>query len=102
MNQSSWMNDPALKQIDPVKLQLLSSLANEAGTKGPNDMLPFFLSAMNRTNAGGSGFSDNERELLLNVMMQKLSPEEKQKAETILRMTSAFQKTPPASKPESE
>lgn len=92
MSDSSWTKDPALGNIDPAKLQMLSALASEAGTKSSSDMLPFFLSAMNRTNEAGAGFSEPEKELLLNILMQKLSPEEKKKADTILRMTSAFQK----------
>lgn len=96
MSESSWTKDPALGSIDPSKLQMLSALASEAGSKNQPDMLPFFLSAMNRTNESGMSFSEPERELLLNILMQKLSPEEKKKADTILKMTSAFQKKSPS------
>lgn len=92
MNNNSWMNDPALKNIDPMKLQILSSIANEAGNKNINELLPFFMSAMNQANDKGISFSSPERELLMNILMQKLAPEERQKAETIIRMASAFQK----------
>ncbi|MCI8373645.1 MAG: hypothetical protein HFI75_14885 [Lachnospiraceae bacterium] len=92
MNNNSWMNDPALKNIDPMKLQILSSIANEAGNKNTNELLPFFMSAMNQANDKGISFSSPERELLMNILMQKLAPEERQKAETIIRMASAFQK----------
>lgn len=92
MNENSWMNDPALNNIDPVKLQILSSMANEAGSKSSSEMLPFFMSAMNQANEKGVSFTSPEKELLMNILMQKLSPAEKQKAETIIRMASAFQK----------
>lgn len=92
MNTDSWMNNPALNNIDPVKLQLLSSMANEASAKSTNEMLPFFLSAMNQANEKGVAFSAPEKELLMNILMEKLSPEEKKKAETIIKMTSAFHK----------
>lgn len=91
-NADSWMNNPALNNIDPVKLQILSSLASEAGKKSPNEMMPFFMSAMNQTAEKGVNFTQPERELLINILMQNLPPEDKKKAETILRMTSAFQK----------
>lgn len=94
MNNNSWMNDPALKGIDPMKLSLLSKLASEAGTKGSNDMLPFFLSAMKQTNENGMNFNDSERDMLIKILMQQLSPEERGRAETILSMTSAMQKKP--------
>lgn len=92
MNNNSWMNDPALKNIDPVKLQILSNIANEAGSKSSNELFPFFMSAMNQANEKGVSFSSPEKELLMNILMQRLSPAEKQKAETIIRMASAFQK----------
>lgn len=92
MNMDSWMNNPALKNIDPFKLQMLSSLAKEAGNKSPQEMMPFFMSAMNQTSEKGMDFTDPERELLIQILMQNLPPEDKKKAETILRMTSAFQK----------
>lgn len=92
MQENSWMNNPMLKDIDPLKLQMLSSFANEAGSKKQSEMLPFFLSAMNQSNEKGAGFNSNEKDLLLGILMEQLSPNEKQKAETILRMTSAFKK----------
>lgn len=92
MNSNSWMNDPALNNIDPVKLQILSSMANEASAKSTNEMLPFFMSAMNQANEKGVTFTSPEKQLLMNILMQKLSPEEKKKAETVIKMTSAFNK----------
>ena len=47
---------------------------------------------MNQANEKGVSFTSPEKELLMNILMQKLSPEEKKKAETIIRMASAFQK----------
>lgn len=91
-NTNSWMNDPALQNIDPVKLQMLSNIASGANGKTPNELLPFFLSSMRQANDQGITFSSPEKELLLNILMQKLSPEERKKAETILKMTASFQK----------
>ena len=92
MSDTSWMNDPALKNIDPMKLQILSTLASEADGKSPNELLPFFMSAMNQANSNGVSFTSPEKQLLMNILMQQLSPEEKKRAETIIQMTSAFQK----------
>ena len=88
----NWMNNPMLQNMDPAKLQMLSSLASEGVNKNKNEMLPFFLSAMNNAGKQGLDFNADERTLLMQVLMQNLSPEEKKKAETILQMTSAFQK----------
>lgn len=91
-DNNSWMNDPSLQNIDPVKLQMLSNIANGANGKTPNELLPFFLSSMRQANDQGITFSSPEKDLLLNILMQKLSPTERQKAETILKMAASFQK----------
>lgn len=92
MNNSTWMNDPSLKHIDPVKLQILSGLANNVSGKNANEMLPLMMSAINQANQKGVSFSSSEQELLLNLLMEQLSPEEKKKAETMVQMISAFHK----------
>lgn len=92
MSDSSWMNNPLLKDIDPVKLQILTSLANEAGTKKSSELMPFFMSAMNQANEKGVNFTSPEKELLTDILLQQLSPQERKKAETIIKMASAFHK----------
>jgi len=88
----NWMNNPLLQNMDPAKLQMLSALASEGAGKSKNEMLPFFMSAMSNASKKGIDFNADERALLVNVLMQNLPPAEKKKAETILQMTSAFQK----------
>lgn len=89
---NNWTNDPKLKHFDASKLALLNSLAREGTSKGSSQMLPFFLSVLRSANAKGINFSEEERETLMEVLMQQLSPAERKKAETILRMTSAMKK----------
>lgn len=92
MNPEDWINNPLLKDIDPVKLQIITTLANEGTQKSKTEMLPFFMSAMSQANQKGVAFTPEERQLMLDILMQNLSPEEKKRAETIVKMTSAFQK----------
>lgn len=92
MNTNDWMNNPLLKDIDPIKLQLLTTLADEGAHKNKNELLPFFMYAMSQAKQKGITFNGPEKELLLDIIMQNLSPEEKKKAETIIKMASTFQK----------
>ncbi len=55
-------------------------------------MMPFLMSLMNNKGSNGIDFSGEEQNLMLDVLMQQLSPEERKKAETIIKMTSAFSK----------
>ncbi len=90
--ENNWMNNPKLKNLDPAKLALLSSLATEGASKSQSEMLPFLLSAMQTADKKGINFEGEEKNLLLEVLMQQLSPDDKKKAETIIQMTSAFKK----------
>lgn len=85
-----WMKNPKIQNMDSKKLALLSALASEGVNKKQNEMLPFFLSAMNTAKNNNINFDNDEKNILLDVLMQQLSPEEKKKAETIMKMTSAF------------
>ena len=87
-----WMNNPKLKNLDPAKLAMLSSLATEVSKKSRSEMMPFLMSLMNNKGSNGIDFSGEEQNLMLDVLMQQLSPEERKKAETIIKMTSAFSK----------
>jgi len=89
---NDWMNNPKLKNMDPTKLAMLSSLAAQGINKNKSELLPFFLSAMNTAQKNGIDFQGDEQQLLLDVLMEQLSPEEKRKAENIIKMTSAFRK----------
>ena len=45
MSDNSWMQNPALGGIDPSKLQMLLSMAEQAKGKNPTELLPFLMSA---------------------------------------------------------
>ena len=44
-NDFSWMNNPALKNIDAAKLQMLMTLANQGKGKSQKELLPFLMRA---------------------------------------------------------
>ena len=37
---SNWMNDPAMKQIDPAKLELIRMAAEQTAGKSGRDLVP--------------------------------------------------------------
>ena len=40
---SNWMNDPAMKQIDPAKLELIRMAAEQTAGKSGRDLVPVML-----------------------------------------------------------
>ena len=53
MNNTEWMNNPALKDIEPTKLKLLTEMVEMAETKSKDELLPFFLSLNSKAASQG-------------------------------------------------
>lgn len=86
MSDNNWMNNPAFQNIDPQKLLLLNQILGQAGSKSKDELLPFFLAASAKANSMGMSFSDTETDLIMSVLTEKMSPEEKQRVETMRRL----------------
>ena len=81
-----WQNDPKLKNIDPSKLALLLSLADQSGGRSPSDMLPFLMSAAAQGRQNGLQFSSDEIGTILNVLKAGKSPKEAAKLDQIVSL----------------
>lgn len=72
----SWINHPALKNIDAAKLQMLTALASQGMGKTQNELLPFLMAAASQSKASGNSFSPEETDAILEVLKQGKSPAE--------------------------
>lgn len=81
-----WQNDPKLQNIDPSKLSLLQSLADQSGDRSPSDMLPFLMSAAAQGRQNGLQFSSDEITAILNVLKAGKSPKETAKLDQIVSL----------------
>lgn len=75
MSENNWSDNPALNQIDPAKLQMLMSMAEQAKGKSQADLLPFLMS-MGGNGSGKMNFSQDEMDTIINVMKMGKSPQE--------------------------
>lgn len=75
MSENNWSENPALNQIDPAKLQMLISMADQAKGKSQTDLLPFLMSAAGSA-SGKMKFSQEEMDTIINVMKIGRSPQE--------------------------
>ena len=85
-NTFSWMNNPALKNIDASKLQMLMSMANQGMGKSQNELLPFLMAAASQSKASGNSFSSNEVDIIINAIKQGKSPEETARIDQIISL----------------
>lgn len=90
-NQSTqntqWMNHPNLQSVSPEKLIMLNELFNQSSTKKPEELIPFFLSATQKAESMGQGFTNSETDLILDVLKQNMAPQQQSKIETIRKLS---------------
>ncbi len=92
MSDESWMNNPALGGIDPSKLQMLSSLAEQMQGKNQNEILPFLMSAASQSQSGSMSFDSSEADAIINVLKIGKSPQEIQRIDRICALMKQFRK----------
>ncbi|MDY3918635.1 MAG: hypothetical protein SOZ59_06485 [Candidatus Limivivens sp.] len=83
MSDTSWMNNPNLKNIDKTKLEALLSMADQSQGKSQKELLPFLLAAANKSRSQGVRFTPEETDAIIEVLKMGKSPEEIQKIDRI-------------------
>ncbi len=86
MKDLEWINHPAMKNIDARKLAVLVDLANEAEGKSADKALPVLIKANAKMKALGLSFTQDETNLLIEILTKDMSPADKQKLEMIKKM----------------
>ncbi|MDD6442410.1 MAG: hypothetical protein PUG71_09965 [bacterium] len=74
----TWMNHPAMKNLDPVKLELLKRAAEQTKGKSGNALASVMLSLIVSANKQGIRFSQDEIDLILTILKEGKSETEKQ------------------------
>ncbi len=81
-----WMNDPALKDMDPVKRELFQMAASQVAGKSGNAMAPVMMSLITNANKKGIRFTPDEIALILKLLKQGKSQKEQQNIDKTVRM----------------
>lgn len=92
MSDESWMNNPALGGIDPSKLQMLSSLAEQAQGKNQSELLPFLMAAAAQSKSGNMSFDSAETDAIISVMKIGKTPQEVSRIDKICSIMKQFKK----------
>lgn len=89
----NWMNHPAMKQIDPAKLELIKLAARQTQGKNGRDLAPIMLALITNANRQGIRFSPDEVSLILELFKDGKSKEEQMQIDQTMEMTkSVFRK----------
>ena len=92
MSQNPWTNNPSLSNIDPEKLKMLTSLAEQAQGKSQKELLPFLMAAASKSRSGNMSFNSEETNAVIEALKSGKSPHEIQKIDKLCAMIRQFQK----------
>ena len=83
MPDTSWTNNPKLKNIDPRKMTIFLELMKEADGKPMEQLVPLLMNANKKLQQQNMAFSKEESEVLMEILTKNLSPKERQQFEMI-------------------
>lgn len=89
---NEWMNNPAMKNIDPVKLELIQMAASQTAGKTGRDLAPIMLALITNANKKGISFSGDEMSLILEMLKEGKSREEQAQIDRTINMVSSLMK----------
>lgn len=90
MEAEEWMNNPAMKNIDPAKLELIRMAASKTSGKTGKDLAPVMLALITSANRQGIQFTPDEVTLILEILKQGKSKEEQEQIDRTVQMTSSI------------
>ncbi len=90
---NEWINNPMLKNIDPVKLDLIQKAASQVSGKSGKELAPVMLALITSANRQKIQFSQEEISLILEILKEgKTKEEQAQIDQTIQMVTSLIRK----------
>ncbi len=85
-----WLNDPLLKDMDPLKRELIQTAAMQTAEKSGNTLAPILMSLITSANRKGIRFSSEEITLILKILKQGKPEQEQQQIDRTVQMVSSM------------
>ncbi len=89
---NEWMNHPAMETLDPIKLELIKAAAAQTKGKTGNSMATVMMALVTSARKNGVSFSQEEMTLILNILKEGKSEEEKNQIDNMVSMVSNMMK----------
>lgn len=96
---NEWMENPNLKNLDPLKLELLRTAAERTGSKSGKALAPIMMSLITGASKKGIQFTPDEISLILSAVKEGKSEREQAQIDQMMQMVRMMQerKRPPGS-----
>ena len=87
---NDWMNNPAMKNIDPIKLELIKTAASKTSGKSGKEWAPIMMALISGANKQGIRFTPEEMTLILDILKDGKSKEEREQIDRTINMASSL------------
>ena len=87
---NEWMNHPAMKNLDPVKLELIKTAARQTQGKSGKSLAPVMMTLITGANKKGIRFTNEEVSLILNILKEGKSAEEKLQIDHMINVIGSY------------
>ena len=87
---NDWLNSPLLKDMDPVKIELIKTAAAQTSGKSGNSLAPVLMTLITSANRKGIRFSTEEITLILGILKEGKSEKEQQQIDRTVQMVSSM------------
>lgn len=89
---NEWMNNPALRNIDPIKMELIKTAAAQTNGKSGRALAPVMMALITSANKKRIQFTPDEFSLILSVLKEGKSKEEQDNIENMVNMIQSYMK----------
>ena len=89
---NEWMNHPAMKNLDPVKMELIKTAARQTQGKSGKNLAPVMMTLITNANKKGIRFTNEEVSLILDILKEGKSAEEKMQIDHMINIISSYLK----------
>lgn len=90
---NEWMDHPAMKNLDPVKMELFKAAAAQTKGKSGNSMATVMMALITSARKNGICFSSEEMTLILDVLKDGKPKEEQEQIDNMVNMVTNIMKS---------
>ena len=87
-----WLNDPMLKNMDPIKVELIKTAASQTSRKCGGELAPVLMTLITNANKKGIRFSPDEISLILELIKEGKTQKEKEQIDRTIQMVMSMLK----------
>lgn len=89
---NEWLNHPAMKNMNPVKLELIKTAAQKTEGKSGKSMVPVMMTLISGAQQKGIRFTPDEMSLIISILKEGKSKEEQTQIENMIKMVLSYMK----------